>query len=191
MITSSAQRIHAFVRYQRCGEHSVRLVEVSLSASEASVRSAVVVSWLSARGVVVRTPSRDPLIAPSEFVAGPRHSAVVEGSVSGANTSVDVVVSRLVHHASGNYEPPACPGCGAAVDDHESLLEPWLHSGVEPLSHCACGLSVPAGDLAGRFSFQVGELAVVFHNWPPLLPSFVDELGAVMGPRTRVVVDRT
>jgi hypothetical protein len=173
-------------------EHSVRLVEVSLTAAEASVRAPVVAEWLLGRGVIVVNALRDPLMAPSEVQAGPWSSFVCSGPVGGVNSGVDVVVGRRVHHAGGNYEPPACPGCGAPFDDHHSLVGPWLHSGVEPSARCAsCGLSVLAGDLVGRWSFHVGELAVVFHNWPELDPAFVTELSAVLGPRVREVAGRT
>ncbi|MFD4637558.1 hypothetical protein ACFWN2_09615 [Lentzea sp. NPDC058436] len=172
-------------------EHSVRLVEVSLTAAEASRRAPVVTAWLLERGVIAANDSWDPLMAPSEFQAGPGSSSVCSSAVAGPNTGVDVVVERRVHHAGGNYEPPACPGCGSAVPDHLDLIEPWLCTGVEPSVRCACGLSTSAGDLVGVWACHVGELAVVFHNWPVPAPAFVTALSAVMGPRTRVVIGRT
>ncbi|NKE62329.1 hypothetical protein FXN61_38565 [Lentzea sp. PSKA42] len=178
-------------------EHAIRLVEISLTAEEAERRAAVVASWLLDRGVIVVNENRS-LMAPSEFRAGPRCSAAAPEAdrwVGGGHTGVDVVAERRVHHAVENYEPPACPRCGAeAISDsaHHALIEPWLYERVEPSVRCVtCGQSSLVGDLEGRWSFHIGELAVVFHNWPPLFPEFVAELGAVMGPRTRVVVDHT
>ncbi|MFD9699780.1 hypothetical protein [Lentzea sp. NPDC059081] len=143
-----------------------RVVEISVSAEEAARRAVVVRQWLAERGLVTLDD----------------------------DNRVDVVVERVVHHAFGNYDPPSCPGCGAAVDDsaHHDLVEPWFSAGFEGSLTCvSCGLSTLAGDLVGPWGFHVGELAVVFLNWPPLPPVVVAELGAVMGPRPRVVLTRT
>ena len=178
-------------------EHAIRLVETSLTAAEAADRCGVVQAWLLDRGVITRNPSRDAVLAPSEFRAGPLCAAAAaeaERWVGGGHTGVDVVAERQVHHALGNYEPPTCPRCGCPAvgeAEHHALIEPWLHERAEPAVRCvACGRSSLAGALLGPWSFHVGELAVVFHNWPPLREEFVAELGAVMGPRTRVVVER-
>lgn len=176
--------------------HAIRLVEISLTATEARRNAPVVTSWLLARGVITPNPDRD-LMAPSEFRAGPHCSAAspeADRWVGGGHTGVDILVGRQVHHAAGNYEPPACPHCGAeaiGADDHHALIEPWLHDRVEAPVRCiACGRTSPVGDLDGRWSFHVGDLAVVFHNWPPLHEEFAADLGTVMGPRTRMVLER-
>jgi hypothetical protein len=177
-------------------EHAIKQVEISLTATEARRRAVIVTSWLLDRGVIVPNAARDSVMAPSEFRAGPRCSfAALEAErwVGGGHTGIDVVAERMVHHAIGNYEPPTCPHCSAAAidfDDHHALIEPWLYDRVEALVRCvACGRSTLVGDLEG-WSFQVGDLAVVFHNWPPLADEFVASLGARMGPRTRMVVER-
>ncbi|MDX8030115.1 hypothetical protein SK803_07820 [Lentzea sp. BCCO 10_0856] len=179
-------------------EHAIRLVEISLTAAQASRRADVVRTWLLERGVITRNPVRDAVMAPSEFRAGPHRSAAAAEAdrwVGGGHTGVDVVSERQVHHAFGNYEPPLCPHCACAAiseSDHHALVEPWLYERVEAAVRCvACGRSSLVGDLRGQWSFHIGDLAVVFHNWPPLRDEFVAGLGAVMGPRTRVVVDRT
>lgn len=178
------------------GEHAVKLVEISLTAAEARSRAVAVTSWLLDREVIVPNTARDEVMAPSEFRAGPRCSdAALEAErwVGGGHTGVDVVAQRVVHHAIANYEPPTCPHCSAAAidfDDHHALIEPWLYDRVEASVLCVtCGRSTLAGDLEGHWSFQIGDLAVVFHNWPPLADGFVAELGALMGPRTRMVVE--
>ncbi|GGU39282.1 hypothetical protein [Lentzea flava] len=177
-------------------EHAIKLVEISLTAAEARSRAVVVTSWLLDRGVITPNTARDEVMAPSEFRAGPRcaeASPEAERWVGGGHTGVDVLTQRTVHHATGNYEPPTCPHCGfpaISEEDHHALIEPWLYDRVEASVRCvACGRCVLAGDLEGQWSFHIGDLAVVFHNWPPLADGFVAELGAVMGPRTRVVVE--
>lgn len=175
--------------------HAIRLVEISLSEREARERAPVVTSWLLEREVIAPNPRREELWSPSEFRAGPRYTEVAPdelGHVGGGDTGVDIVVDQIVHHAVENYEPPTCPGCGAeaiSFEEHHELLGPWLYHRVEPEVACvACGHTTPAGNLEGSWSFHIGELAVVFNNWPPLTMSFVAELSSVMGPRTRVVI---
>lgn len=178
------------------GTHAIKLVEISLSEWEARERAPVVTSWLLEREVIVPNPEREDIFSPSEFRGGPRYAEVAPdefGQVGGGNTGVDIVVDRIVHHAIENYEPPTCPDCGAeaiSFEDHHELIGPWLYHRVEPEVRCvACGHLSLAGNLEGSWSFHIGDLAVVFNNWPPLTEKFVAELGTVMGPRTRIVID--
>jgi hypothetical protein len=178
-------------------EHAFRLVEISLTAVEARTHAPAVTSWLLERGVIEPNFARS-VMAPSEFRAGPRCSSAAPDAdrwVGGGNTGVDVLTERLVHHAVENYEPPACPSCGEVAisdSDHHALIEPWLYDRVEPEVRCvACGQLAAVGDLVGPWSFHIGDLAVVFHNWPPLAPEFVTELSTLMGSRTRLVIDHT
>ncbi|MEV6239150.1 hypothetical protein [Lentzea sp. NPDC051838] len=178
-------------------KHAIKLVEISLTADEARSRAVAVTSWLLDRGVIVPNDARDEVMAPSEFHAGPRCSWAApeaERWVGGGDTGVDVVAERIVHHAVGNYEEPSCPFCSLPAigfDEHHALVEPWLQDRAEGSVRCvACGRTSLVGDLVGDWSFHIGDLAVVFHSWPPLAGEFVVDLGAVMGPRTRMVVER-
>src|SRR6266498_4355504 len=88
------------------------------------------------------------------------------------------------------YAPPRCRSCQHPLDEelHDRLVRPWLE-GHEPAVTCAhCGATHPLGDWPD--SYQVGELAVRFNNWPPLADDFLAELGAHLGPRWRVVHER-
>ena len=174
-------------------EYAVKLVEISLTAAQARHRAPVVTSWLLDRGVITPNLTRDEVMSPSEFCTGPSCS-VASPEADRWGGGIDVIAERTVHHAIGIYEPPTCPHCGCTAisdDDHHALLEPWLYDRVEASVRCvACGRSTLAGDLDCRWSFLIGDLAVVFHNWPPLADEFVAELGAVMGPRTRMVFER-
>ncbi|MFI6094621.1 hypothetical protein ACIA8G_03655 [Lentzea sp. NPDC051213] len=170
--------------------NAIRLIEISLTAEQARSRAVAVTSWLLDRGVITPNWERDAELSPSEFRAGPQCAAVAPGSFG--HGGVDVVVERQVHHAVENYEPPTCPGCGYPAiyfDAHHALIEPWLFERAEASVRCvACGRSSLVGNLGGHWSFHIGDLAVVFHDWPPLTEEFVAELGAVMGPRTRMVI---
>jgi hypothetical protein len=101
-----------------------------------------------------------------------------------------VLADRTLFHPIEAYTPPRCPTCGHPLDEetHDALVRPWL-DGDEPAVTCAnCGTTHPLGDWAD--SYQVGELAVRFNNWPPLAEDFITELGARLGPRWRVVHER-
>jgi hypothetical protein len=177
-------------------EHAIGIVEISHTASQARERAPSVAAWLRDQGVIAINESRDELWHPSEYVAGPRSAEVAPDEhkrLGGTNTGVDIVVERELYHPVENYEPPRCPRCRAAIDSyaHHDMIEPWL-LGEEPVAACStCGRKELIGDWDGRWTFYVGELAVVFNNWPPLTEPFVDELGQRLGPRWRLVVQHT
>ncbi len=70
------------------------------------------------------------------------------------------------------------------------LMAPSEFRVEAPVRCVACGRTSLVGDLDGRWSFHVGDLAAVFHNWPPLHDEFAADLGPAMGPRTRMVLER-
>jgi hypothetical protein len=78
---------------------------------------------------------------------------------------------------------PCCSSAAAEAErwvEHHALIEPWLYKRTEAAVRCvACGRSSLVGDLRGQWSFHVGKLTVVFHNWPPLRD-------AVLSSRRRV-----
>jgi hypothetical protein len=171
------------------------IVEISLTASEARACAPGVTAWLLDREVMIRNESRDTLDQPSEFLAGPRYEEAAPDEykqvANSANSGVDVVVKRELYHPVENYELPRCPHCGVEIDYtyHHDLVEPWLQE-AEPTATCvACGRTALLGDWDGRGAYHVGELAVVFHNWPPLKESFAEELGERLGPRWRKVFE--
>ncbi len=161
------------------------------------MRAIEVRDWLVGVGIIMPNPQRDRRRQPSEFVAGDRAAAAAPDFATDPsawntlNTGVDITANRAVHHPSENYEPPTCPSCGAQIEEgfHHALIEPWL-GGEEPRVRCeACGAEALVGDWTGRWTFQVGELAVRFNNWPPLTTTFMDQLGRRLGDRWRVVLE--
>jgi len=170
------------------------VVEISIGSLEAMERADEVVRWLLDTGVVVANPHPDRIRQPSALRAGPAvHHAAPQWTTWHAdlqNSGVDVLAERALYHPTQAYEPPACPTCGTQLDEeaHHALMEPWL-AGTEPSATCRnCGHSHRLGDWPG--SYQVGELAVRFNNWPDLSDGFVADLGSRMGPRWRVVHER-
>jgi hypothetical protein len=170
------------------------VVEISIGPLEAIERAEHVVRWLLDADVVVPNPERDKIWQPSALRAGPavrRAAPEWQPAYAGlANNGVDVLAERALYHPMAAYAPPPCPVCGHQLDEdtHDALVAPWL-AGTEPPVTCPhCGAVHPLGDWPG--TFQVGELAVRFNNWPPVVPSFLDELGARLGPRWRVVHER-
>lgn len=182
------------LRLGTVSDDCVTVVEISVGPLEAADRADTVIGWLLDTGVVAENARRDQMWQPSAYRPGPRVRTAAPGwqetDYTLANNGVDVLVERQLYHALSAYVPPACPRCGHRLDEatHESLVEPWLE-GREPAARCdSCGRITPLGDWPD--SCQVGELAVTFHNWPPLAETFVAELGAQMGPRWRVVHER-
>ena len=176
-------------------ENAITVVELSLDAAGARERAAEITQWLLGTGIMVPNTNRDELWQPSEYLAGPNVRTATELWSSDdarlANNGVDVVVERMLHHPSENYEPPACPTCGSVLGEeaHEGMGDAWLE-GPEPLVRCAaCGAEALVGDWPGEWTFHVGELAVSFSNWPPLNDAFLDDLRTRLGPHTRVVFE--
>jgi hypothetical protein len=180
-------------------ESAITVVEISLPAADAPRRAVELTGWLLDVAVIEPNTERDDLWQASEYRAGPQVlSAAPEfdlWSRRSRNNGVDVVPGRGVYHPYENYEPPDCPTCNTTMDEdtHTSLIEPWL-AGPEPRVTCrACRTQALLGDWigqgneSGQWTFQVGELAVSFNNWPALNRPFLTELGGRMGPRWRVV----
>lgn len=180
-------------------ENAVTVVELSLDEASARVRAEAVREWLLSTGIVQVNAKRDDLWQPSEFRAGPNVLRAATGwgpdEAKRANSGVDLVVERELHHPGENFEPPSCPNCAAALDlddeQHAAFVEGWL-GGQEPAVTCApCGRTSALGDWRGEWMFAVGGLAARFNNWPPLRPEFVEALRVRLGPRTRVVFTHT
>jgi hypothetical protein len=176
-------------------ENATTIVELSLHAAGARARAAELTRWLLDTGIVIPNTERDELWEPSEYRAGPSVRTATElwsaDDAQLANNGVDVVVERMLHHPSENYEPPACPMCATVLGEeaHESLGDAWL-AGPEPLVRCdACGAEALIGDWPGEWTFHVGDLAVSFNNWPPLNDAFLEEVRRRIGPRSRVVLE--
>lgn len=179
------------LRWGTVSDDCLTVVEISIGPLEAADRADAVIQWLLDTGVVVANPRRDGVWQPSGYRAGPQVRTAAptwhDTDYTLANNGVDVLVERQLYHSLGAYVPPACPRCGHRLDEtaHEALVGPWL-DGREPEVRCdACDAVAPLGDWPD--SYQIGELAVSFHNWPPLDEAFLAELGARMGARWRVV----
>lgn len=176
-------------------ENAITVVELSLDEAAAQTRAADVREWLLSLGVVRVHANRDDLWQPSEFRAGPNvlRAASEWGmdEAKRANSGVDVTAGRRPYHPFENDKPPACPTCGTGMADGDYSIErlgEWCE-GAEPRVRCVgCGSEALTGDWRGRCSYLVGNLAVTFHNWPPLREDFIAALRERLGPRTGVVL---
>jgi len=169
----------------------ITVVEISIGPLVAADRADTVIEWLLRTGVVELNPNRNELWQPSVYRPGPGVRTAVpswqEPDYTLVNNGVDVIVERQLYHPLGAYRPAACPACARRLDEavHETYAAPWL-AGNEPDVRCpGCAVVHPLGDWPD--SFQVGELAVSCHNWPPLADAFLIALGQRLGPRWRVV----
>jgi hypothetical protein len=175
------------------GESSQTIVRLDNDGLDIAALARMVTDFLLTRQIIAANPRAETLWQPSAWIPGPGWLAVLEPHPEHvrnvANNGVAIVVERQVHHPYENYRPPTCARCEAAFDEaeHHAAIEPWL-AGSEPTLTCrACGWSALAGDWPATWAVAVGAPAVVFNNWPPLTPSFVAALRAVMGGRTQIV----
>lgn len=179
-------------------DNAITVVEISASGPEVRARAAEVQEWLLGTGVIKPNESIDPLWRSSLFAPGrsartaiPGHEQELDQLRTLANSGVDIVTERRIHHPVQNYEPPGCPSCGETIDpdDHHALIDGWL-AGAEPTVACTnCGTESLIGDWPGEWTFQVGALAVRFNNWPPIADTFLAEIGRRLGSRWRVVYE--
>ncbi len=98
------------------------------------------------------------------------------------HNGVDISADIVYQSALGNYEPWRCPRCNAGLDEGE-YADAWIASQEEPVATCAsCGWAAPLGNWPGEYpAVLVGAPTVIFHNWHPLRPAFIDELKAMLG----------
>ncbi|GAA0273441.1 hypothetical protein GCM10010302_08800 [Streptomyces polychromogenes] len=176
-------------------DSAIIIVELTVPAGDAPARAADVADWLVERRIVRPNDRPDPLWRPSRYVPGPDAAAAVRDprhDTGPLGDGVDVIGRRQVHGPGGNYTPPACPNCSVSLDPdtHFTLVETWL-ARTEPHVTCeSCATAALLGDWSGPWALHVANLAVRFHNWPPLSEAFILELGDRLGPRLRLIHER-
>ncbi|MGW6055481.1 hypothetical protein [Streptomyces sp. NPDC055189] len=174
---------------------AIIVAELSASAEEAPARAAAVADWLADQRIIQPNDLPDPLWRPSRYIPGPAAAAAVRDlrpGTSPVGDGIDILHHRQVHDAGGNYTPPTCPNCIAALneDAHLTLIKSWLDR-TEPLVPCEnCATAALLGDWTGPWAIHVANLAVRFHNWPPLSDAFILALGDRLGPRCRLIHER-
>ena len=181
-------------------EHSVTIVDLDTTGADVNVRAEAVRDWLLEIGVIVPNERRDELWQPSAYAGGPNAAFAFPGYETDqadlgvlANSGVDINTDRQIYHPVENEEPPTCPSCGAELDYdvNPTVLDDWFERGEPTVTCSSCGISSLIGDWQGEWTYHVGDIAVAFNNWPPLSDSFIEDVGARLGDRWRVVQQHT
>lgn len=145
--------------------------------------------WLLGQGVIGPYTGEPDDPSRTDWAAGPSWGSVVEGNPTGAPiwiySGVDLTGTAEVVSAFAASDPWACHSCGAEVgwDAVSDLIDQWADTKIEPITTCGtCGSSGLLGDMAGENpQALVGAPTITFHNWPPLLPEFRDEVTTRIG----------
>jgi hypothetical protein len=177
-------------------ESAIIVAELSVSAQDAARRASALAEWLLHRGIIQVNAHRDPLRHPSQYIAGPNVIQAAPGfdHMAGLhNNGVDIMSQRQAHDPGGNYEPPTCPTCGNPLDEdtHFELIGPWLDRAEPEVTCTRCNSSALLGDWPGQWAIHVANLAARFNNWPALADDFTRDLGDRLGPRSRLIFQRT
>lgn len=183
-------------------EHSTTVLRLdAVTTAEASELVVGLRDLLLGQGVIASNDRRDPLWQPSEWMPGPAvRAALVEpvdwfdAFLATANNGVDICADRDIYHPVENDELPRCLRCAAAApeaytDTYGDWLEAWMSDAREPTFTCdECGWHGLVGDWDGQYSGLVGGPAVQFLTWPPLSPTLIANIRAVLGGRTGIVI---
>jgi hypothetical protein len=170
------------------------IVDTRAGLDEADHLARHVVSLLSDRGVVGASPSeeggydRGPHATDISTPGTPGPAARHE-SIPPVYSHLQVLIGRMTHSADlSEFKAPRalCPSCGRALDDQDgewqAAVQAWIGGDDDSGLLCgACGRTSPVAFWATDPGFGFGNLAFRFWNWPPLSPSFLEEIGRELG----------
>jgi endogenous inhibitor of DNA gyrase (YacG/DUF329 family) len=168
------------------------IVDTQARLDQADHLARHVVAWLAEKGVVKATPSeeggydRGPQ---AKDISEPASPAACHESIPPLHSHLQVLIGRLTHsdNLSEFHEPPAdCPACGRRLEDTDgewqAATQDWIGGDDDASLRCpSCGKESPV--TAWRYGprYGYGNLAFRFWNWPPLKPSFLEEIRRELG----------
>ncbi|MBV8880248.1 MAG: hypothetical protein JO332_09810 [Planctomycetaceae bacterium] len=151
-----------------------------------------VVAWLAEQGVVRATPSEQ-----GGYDRGPQALSIARPeplrpgheSIPPVHSHLQVLIGRMTHpdDLSEFHEPRACcPSCAKPADhvdgEWQAATQDWVGGDDDAVLRCAaCGKETPVIAWVYDRRYAYGNLAFRFWNWPPLKPSFLDELRRELG----------
>lgn len=175
------------------------VIDTAARPDEADHLARHVVEFLAGKGVIEAVASQE-----GGYVRGPGALEIAEaGETRRAHETIPPVYSHLqviigrATHCADLSDPrppkPLCPACGSPLVDQEDelwseALQGWLSGDDEAYLACVVGQDggpITTWDYQGTFGF--GNLAFRFWNWPPLKPSFLDELRKELGHPIAIV----
>jgi len=184
------------------GTYQQTVVDLDVSAQEASTYGRRGREWLENEGIIRAVPWRGDMA----YLAGPRWREAVEVPSWDWRAGVRdvkeepcgelrVVTGRTVFAAApGPAVPAICPRCAAPVPDGPvEAIGTWYETGSADVDCPACGRDAPLRDWEWTDDcVAFGYLGFQLDDWPPLRPRFADSLRrALGGHRVRVVAGKS
>jgi hypothetical protein len=168
------------------------VVDTGATLDEADHLARHVVAWLAEKGVVRPNPSEE-----GGYDRGPGAGEIAlpavvrreHETIPPVHFHLQVLIGRMTHSEdlSRFHEPAArCPACGRLFDhadgEWQSATQDWIGGDDDATLRCAaCGKESPVVRWAYDNRYGYGNLAFRFWNWPPLKPSFLDDVRRELG----------
>ncbi len=169
------------------------IVDTGAGLEEADHLARHVVSLLADRGVVSSKASEE-----GGYDRGPNATdislpalALPTGheSIPPVHSHLQVLIGRMTHSddLSEFHEPRAgCPACGKVLNDDEgqwqAATQDWVGGDDDAALRCgSCGKESRVVTWVYDRFYAYGNLAFRFWNWPPLKPSFLEEIRRELG----------
>jgi hypothetical protein len=170
------------------------IVDTRAGLEEADHLARHVVALLSGRGVVALKPSQEGGYdrGPNATdISGPEAAAVPtrHETIPPVYSHLQVLIGRMTHAndlSEARVPRALCPSCGAALEDPDGNWQAaelaWIAGDNDaPLRCGACGKESPVVTWVYDNCYAYGNLAFRFWNWPPLKPSFLEEIRRELG----------
>lgn len=188
------------------GDYFQTIVDKQASIDEVDNLDQKIIAWLVNSGIVL--PTRTDCVLSNGgmgYAPGPNFRDVVEILIqidpeypnkqiiidhdleSLRTNGLAVIKKRTVFHSGQGSMEIICPQCQTAFD-HKTLknwsgaVDEWYGEMGEGIIACSsCGHSETVTEWQYDPPWGFGNLGFKFWNWPPLLPSFVEEVGKQLG----------
>jgi uncharacterized C2H2 Zn-finger protein len=175
-------------------DSSQAIVDVEVRGEGAERLAAAVRDWLVARRIVAPDATGSTLGGEGHR-PGPEHRVATgsddEDFLGLDVNGVEIAVGRRVFDAGADGIALRCDRCGHGFEPGDAWIEAvgaWAGGDDGATFACPrCGEARPLADWRGPWAWGLGELGIVFWNWPPLSERFVRALADVLGHRTVLV----
>jgi hypothetical protein len=173
-------------------DHFQTVVDTGATIGEADHLARHVVAWLAEKGVVRPNPSEEGGYDRGPGAADIAQPAVVRReheTIPPVHFHLQVLIGRMSHSESlsESVQPGmSCPACGTPVNDAlnenwEAATLEWTTGDDDAALRCE-GCGKESSVTAWRYrNYAYGNLAFRFWNWPPLKPSFLDDVRRELG----------
>jgi hypothetical protein len=183
------------------GDWFQHVVDLDALSDEARPLQRQLQAWLIQHRIIESTSA--PQVFGTKGMAyqpGPRSALVIDALQgesehidSGQQKWVEFRTVRTVFDAGQGGVTIFCPGCqGKDLDDgtwSEAITE-WFEGGlgIHECGHCQTAYPITAWIFEPAWGFS--SLGCTFWNWPPLKPSFLEDIARVLGHRIQYIAGK-